>query len=334
MADLGFLPGVKRIMDKTPAQGPAAAVLRDARRRRRRARQPLPDEPGRAQRRHRAVAGVDDDPPRAARGPQRPPRRDRRPGRRAGPDRGVHPHQARRQGAGPPAQRSAACPRSSCTATCRRTPAPATLDAFSAGTATTLVATDIAARGIHVDDVGLVVHADPPIGAQGVPAPLRAYGARRRRGHGRHRHGRRPAGRRTRPHPQGRHQAHHHEGHGGPPAPRRRSRRGSGRCSRRSRWSRSPPRRARRVVAARRRPAVAVATAAVAPVPAGAAPARASSAFPRQGLGRTYVVRLDRLVVGRADAQGTRRQQQRLALAQRRVVLGGPLALRLFIRVG
>ena len=36
------------------------------------------------------------------------------------------------------------------------------LDAFSSGTATVLVATDIAARGIHVDDVGLVVHADPP----------------------------------------------------------------------------------------------------------------------------------------------------------------------------
>ena len=29
--------------------------------------------------------------------------------------------------------------------------------------ATTLVATDIAARGIHVDDVALVIHADPPV---------------------------------------------------------------------------------------------------------------------------------------------------------------------------
>ncbi len=34
---------------------------------------------------------------------------------------------------------------------------------FSDGTAKTLVATDIAARGIHVDDVGLVLHADPPV---------------------------------------------------------------------------------------------------------------------------------------------------------------------------
>jgi superfamily II DNA/RNA helicase len=37
------------------------------------------------------------------------------------------------------------------------------LDAFSEGTVTTLVATDIAARGIHVDDVALVIHADPPL---------------------------------------------------------------------------------------------------------------------------------------------------------------------------
>lgn len=36
------------------------------------------------------------------------------------------------------------------------------LDAFSSGDATVMVATDIAARGIHVDDIGLVVHADPP----------------------------------------------------------------------------------------------------------------------------------------------------------------------------
>lgn len=37
------------------------------------------------------------------------------------------------------------------------------LAAFSDGSATVLVATDIAARGIHVNDVSLVVHADPPV---------------------------------------------------------------------------------------------------------------------------------------------------------------------------
>jgi superfamily II DNA/RNA helicase len=37
------------------------------------------------------------------------------------------------------------------------------LEAFSSGAAKTLVATDIAARGIHVDDIRLVIHADPPV---------------------------------------------------------------------------------------------------------------------------------------------------------------------------
>ncbi len=37
------------------------------------------------------------------------------------------------------------------------------MEAFHSGKASTLVATDIAARGIHVDDVSLVVHADPPV---------------------------------------------------------------------------------------------------------------------------------------------------------------------------
>jgi superfamily II DNA/RNA helicase len=37
------------------------------------------------------------------------------------------------------------------------------LAAFSDGSAAVLVATDIAARGIHVDDVSLVIHADPPV---------------------------------------------------------------------------------------------------------------------------------------------------------------------------
>jgi superfamily II DNA/RNA helicase len=36
------------------------------------------------------------------------------------------------------------------------------LDAFASGHARVLVATDVAARGIHVDDVDLVIHFDPP----------------------------------------------------------------------------------------------------------------------------------------------------------------------------
>src|SRR6202012_2278959 len=38
------------------------------------------------------------------------------------------------------------------------------LAAFAAGKARVLVATDIAARGVHVDEVELVVHIDPPSG--------------------------------------------------------------------------------------------------------------------------------------------------------------------------
>ena len=37
------------------------------------------------------------------------------------------------------------------------------LAAFADGTASAMVATDIAARGIHVDEVPLVIHADPPV---------------------------------------------------------------------------------------------------------------------------------------------------------------------------
>jgi superfamily II DNA/RNA helicase len=37
------------------------------------------------------------------------------------------------------------------------------LAAFHTGRVRTLVATDIAARGIHVDDIAMVVHADPPV---------------------------------------------------------------------------------------------------------------------------------------------------------------------------
>ncbi len=40
------------------------------------------------------------------------------------------------------------------------------LAAFRDGTLPTLVATDVAARGIHVDDVGLVLQVDPPHGSK------------------------------------------------------------------------------------------------------------------------------------------------------------------------
>ncbi|RJQ82868.1 DEAD/DEAH box helicase [Pseudonocardiaceae bacterium YIM PH 21723] len=42
-----------------------------------------------------------------------------------------------------------------------------TLDDFRDGSTPVLVATDVAARGIHVDDVSLVVHVDPPVDPKG-----------------------------------------------------------------------------------------------------------------------------------------------------------------------
>ena len=46
MADMGFLPEVKRLLDAVPQRPPDAALLRDARRRRRRPGAPLPARPG------------------------------------------------------------------------------------------------------------------------------------------------------------------------------------------------------------------------------------------------------------------------------------------------
>ena len=68
------------------------------------------------------------------------------------------------------------------------------LEAFKAGRTTALIATDVAARGIHVDDVSLVVHVDSPeshkdylhragrtarAGAEGVVVTLATHSQRR-----------------------------------------------------------------------------------------------------------------------------------------------------------
>ena len=84
------------------------------------------------------------------------------------------------------------------------------MDAFHSGRATTLVATDIAARGIHVDDVALVVHADPPAEHK---AYLHRSGRTARAGAAGtvdHADDRGAGPRRPRPDPGGRHQADHH----------------------------------------------------------------------------------------------------------------------------
>jgi superfamily II DNA/RNA helicase len=59
------------------------------------------------------------------------------------------------------------------------------LAAFAAGTVPVLVATDIAARGLHVDGIGQVVHFDPPAEPKAYlhrsgRTAARPYGPRRR----------------------------------------------------------------------------------------------------------------------------------------------------------
>jgi superfamily II DNA/RNA helicase len=61
-----------------------------------------------------------------------------------------------------PSSSPSGIPPSTCTATCPRAQRDRNLAAFSDGSVRVLVATDIAARGIHVDDIALVVHVDPP----------------------------------------------------------------------------------------------------------------------------------------------------------------------------
>ena len=81
--------------------------------------------------------------------------------RRRQPVAGLHPHQARRAEAHPSAGRG----RGSRGRTARQPEAGArerNLASFASGAARVLVATDIAARGIHVDGIDLVIHADPP----------------------------------------------------------------------------------------------------------------------------------------------------------------------------
>ena len=162
MADLGFLPAVRRILDADPAHRPAAALLGHPGRGHRHPGQALPEPAGHPPGRLGAVAGLGDGPPRAARRPRAPHPGARRPDQRPRAHHGLHPHQARRQGAGPPAQRQRRARRRDA-----RQPQPGRPHPQHGGVprrpATTLVATDIAARGIHVDDVALVVHADPPI---------------------------------------------------------------------------------------------------------------------------------------------------------------------------
>ena len=164
MADLGFLPGVTRIMKATPADRSATAVQRDARQRRRQARQAVPAQPGHALRRRGQLARRRHDPPRLrglgrrreeARSCARSPRAA---GRRILFMRTKH--QAKKLAKQLTAE---GIPAVDLHGNLSQPARDRNLAAFGDGSVRVLVATDVAARGVHVDDIELVIHVDPPM---------------------------------------------------------------------------------------------------------------------------------------------------------------------------
>ena len=166
MADLGFLPAVSQILDTVPDGGQRllfSATLDNAIDRLVRSaylHEPVthqvdtgkanaPDEPSPGQRRAAAQDGGD--------------RRNRQ---SAGPNVDLVRTPARGRPR-PSSCVAAGCWPALCTAALPRARAPI-MSAFKHGSLPVLVATDVAARGIHVDEVGLVLHADPPPGRRSI----------------------------------------------------------------------------------------------------------------------------------------------------------------------
>ena len=163
MADLGFLPGVTRILAAHARGWPAIAVLGDAGQRRRQTGSALPAQPDHSlRRRDRRPAGGHDAPrvPRlgAAEKTQLVHALASGTGRRILFMRTKH--QARKLAK---QLTDAGVPSVDLHGNLSQPARDRNLALFSSGDARVLVATDIAARGVHVDDVELVVHVDPPV---------------------------------------------------------------------------------------------------------------------------------------------------------------------------
>ena len=160
MADLGFLPVVRRLLDMTPPDGQrmlfSATLDKDVDVLVRRfMTDPAEHSVGPAE------APGRDHPPSAHRRTGRPGRRGGRTHQRQRPLTGLHPDQARRASARPSADR-AGIPAGELHGDLTQSARDRNLAAFAAGSVRVMVATDIAARGIHVDGIDLVVHADSP----------------------------------------------------------------------------------------------------------------------------------------------------------------------------
>ena len=222
MADLGFLPAVRRLLDRTPRGSQRLLFSATLDKADRRARQAVPRRPGHPRGRLGAVADLEHGPPRAARAARAAARRSwstltSAPGRTVVFTRTKHGAKALARQLNKqrrPERRAARQPRPE-----RPHPQPRRVPRR---------------QGVHP---GRDRHRRPrhprrrrrarrprrPAGrAQGLPAPLRPYGAGRRRRHRHHADDRRPGARRPHPDPAGRHQADHHQGpRPGPPDPGR-----------------------------------------------------------------------------------------------------------------
>ena len=167
MADLGFLPAVSQILDTVPDRGQRllfSATLDNAIDRlvRNYLHEPVTHQVDTGQASvplmsHHLVSIA----------PQHKAVGDRRDRQSAGPNVDLRPYPAR----GRPGGRAAASQRGAGRGSARRPrPGRAHQDhvGLQAWFASVLVATDVAARGIHVDEVGLVLHADPPSGPRSI----------------------------------------------------------------------------------------------------------------------------------------------------------------------
>ena len=187
MADMGFMPQVQKILYRIDRDAPDDALLGDARRRGQAPGRPLPARPGRARGR------VETSRPSTrwttvffARAPDGQ-------GEGRGGDRAAA-STARSSSCAPSAAPTASSSSSSARACkagaihgdLRQGAREQALADFTNGKVQVLVATDVAARGIHVDSVDVVDPLRPARGRQGLPPPFRAHrtGRReRRRGH-------------------------------------------------------------------------------------------------------------------------------------------------------
>ena len=165
MADLGFLPGVTRILAATPAGGQRLLFSATLDNGVDKLVNRFLQQPGRALgRRDRRsspaamthhvfhVSGVGAEDASSCTGSPRAPVAE-----------SCSCAPSIRRASWPSSSPTPVCRRWICTATCRSPPATATSPPSLRRRRACLVATDIAARGVHVDDVELVVHVDPPI---------------------------------------------------------------------------------------------------------------------------------------------------------------------------